>query len=131
MFIKFEYDSSVFAVSSYNKTYTYKTFGSFFIRLHSPYGINDLITTSKTFINVQSIQNYPFSQLSVNKFELNCNLNGLNLSCLIKLNISNYGQSNQLITFDFNDGSFQDIEVNTYCKWKFSIIFLNFKFRLF
>ena len=115
IFIKFEYNSNVFAVTSYNISYTYKSFGSFPFRVFTQFGSNDLITT-RSIINIQSIQYYPFTSLAVNKFDLNCSLNGLNLNCFINLNISNFGQSNQLITVDFGDGSFQDIEVNTYCK---------------
>ena len=133
MFIKFEYNSNVFALISYNKTYTYKSLGTFAFRVASSYGVNDLIA-SRSIITVQSIQSYPFTQMVVNKFTLNCSLTGLNLSCFIQLNISNYGQSNQVITLDFNDGSFQDIEVNSYCKLNFklnSIFFLFFLLNVF
>ena len=115
MLIKFEYNSSVFALTSYNKTFKYQSLGTFALRVASSYGTNNLIS-SRSLISVQSIQTYPFSQLSVNRFKLNCDLNGLILNCFIQLNISNYGQSNQLITFVFNDGLSQDIEVNPYCK---------------
>ena len=115
MFIKFEYNSSVFALTSYNITNRFTSFGSFALRVYSLYALNDLFP-NRTMINIQSIQKYPFSSLVVNKFELNCSLSGLYLNCSISLNISNYGQSNQLITLDYNDGSFQDIQVNPYCK---------------
>ena len=115
IFIKFEYNNSVFAVTSYNQAYTYTSFGSFAFRVYTKFGGNDLFA-SRTIINIQKIQYYPFSNFSLNKFQLNCSLNGLNLNCFINLNISNYGQSNQIITLDFNDGSFQDIGVNSYCE---------------
>ena len=55
---------------------------------------------------------------------MQCYLNETNydyvdINCIIGLNFSNYGESIQLLTTNFDDSFYQTISVNLYCKLLF------------
>jgi hypothetical protein len=101
--------------SNYTLNYAHKLFGSFSVNVYTLFGGN-LFTRPRRFINVQRIQSYPFKNIEMSQFSLNCSLNELNLDCILKVNLSNYANSFQQITIDYGDGSFDSMRINPYCK---------------
>lgn len=118
-------------LSNYTIDHVYSVFGIFAFNIISSFGGN-LFSPSRTFVNVQRIQTYPFKQIEINQFDLNCTLNELSLDCILRINISNYANSFQSISIDFDDGGINTTFIlNSYCNLKKIKIILNrFKIKL-
>jgi hypothetical protein len=121
-------------LSNYTIDHVYSIFGIFAFNIISSFGGN-LFSPSRTFVNVQRIQAYPFKQIEINQFDLNCTLNELSLDCILRINISNYANSFQSISIDFDDGGINtSFILNSYCNlMKIKIILNRFmiKFNFF
>lgn len=115
--INFKYNTSDLILSNYTFNYTFTLFGSFLFNVYTAFGGN-LLNSKLNFINIQSIKDYPFNNIQINIFDLNCSLtNGLSLECFLKVNISNYANSFEIVSIDFGDGTSNLIQFNPYCKY--------------
>ena len=113
----FSYQNNQLDLSNYTINHVYSLFGSFVFHVYTSLGGN-ILSPSRNYINVQRIETYPFRSIEVNQFDLNCSLNGLRLDCILRLNLSNYANSYQVITIDYGDGiSFDSFRINPYCKY--------------
>jgi len=127
--IKFTFDyENQTILSNYTINHVYNLLGTFTFYIYTSFGQN-LLTQTRMFINVQKIEKYPFKDIQINQFELDCSLIELSLDCLLRLNISNYANSFQQIFIDYGDEiNFDSFTINPYCnKNLFILIFIDFK----
>ena len=116
--INFVYDNSNQTfLKNQSVNYVYKMFGSFSINSYTIFGGNILTKPNPLFINVQTIDSYPFKNIQLNLFDINCTLNEFSLECYLIVNISNYANSFQLVTLDYGDESYDTFKINPYCKY--------------
>ena len=109
-------ESNLIILSNYSLNRTYNIFGSFSTSVYSLFGGNYL-NYPRYCVFVQQAKTYPFRDIQIERFDLNCSLNGSKIDCVLKVNISNYANSYQQITIDYGDGiSFESFQINPYCK---------------
>jgi hypothetical protein len=115
-------DSNQIILSNYSLNRTYNIFGSFSTSVYTLFGGNYL-NSQRFYVYVQQAKEYPFRDIQIERFELNCTLNGLILNCFLRVNISSYANSFQQITIDYGDGlNFDSFQINPYCKYTNKII---------
>ena len=133
--VQFRFDDPI--IVNLTLSYSYRSFGTFRPFLLTSFGGNFHTTPNSQLVVIRNIDSYPFQgnyilsifssnfifihfliflkEAKIQTLFLKCDIISTNATCTLKLNITNYANSNQSVYIDYGDGTSETFQINPYC----------------